>query len=409
MTKLIIRLTKNLDQSIEWVMIDDMGHIIDDPKKSSINELVHLLDHYPIYVLVPSVDVVLTQVIFSKVSNKELIKVIPYALEPQLSDEILNLHFAKGKLDTNGFLPVAVVSKTKMDAWKQYLKINFPHNVPQAQFPEVVVLPWEPREWTIYIEESIIFLKMGPQSGFAMESGDFWIIFSLLLNHPDTIRPTKILCLGEIQIPTDIHEAFKKLGITLDKVPAKNIMILASEYIKNPTGIDLLQDHYETNNLGVSQASLYYSASFLFLLCLFVLTAGNILQLFIVSHQERQVHHQIDAFFTKFFPNKSIADDKINQYMQQELQKLQSSHAKNHFLEIMRIISPVMDKTTGVTVLEMNYSDNQLTFELEADDFSSLDSVTQAMSIQKLKVELQDAKKIETKIHAKLSIQETLS
>src|ERR1700687_202408 len=70
-----------------------------------------------VIVIVPGEDVLLVHAKLPKMNRSRFLKVLPFALEEQLIDEVETLHFALAETQDTGDLAVAVVRQQKMQEW----------------------------------------------------------------------------------------------------------------------------------------------------------------------------------------------------------------------------------------------------------------------------------------------------
>ena len=107
--KTIVIRTSYLQSDLEWVIFDEHQHSIISLTLSKVAPLPVLTD-YEVIFLIPSKDILLTEVNLPPMSNAKLIKAIPFALQDMLIEDVNNLHFAIGKIQ-DGVTSVAIVNK----------------------------------------------------------------------------------------------------------------------------------------------------------------------------------------------------------------------------------------------------------------------------------------------------------
>jgi general secretion pathway protein L len=117
---LVIRLGERVGDTAEWIAVGDDGTRRGPQTNGTLAEAALEIHDRPVIVLVPGTEVLTT---FTSIPAKgaRLQAVLPYALEDQLADDVDNLHFAPGKRDAGGRLPVAVVARPQMQAWLEAL------------------------------------------------------------------------------------------------------------------------------------------------------------------------------------------------------------------------------------------------------------------------------------------------
>ena len=95
---------------------------------------------------------------------------VPFALEEDLIESIETLHFALGPAREEG-VPVAVVSRRRMDEWLQLLSAE--GVAPRVMLPDMYALPWADERRAVWYEEGRCIYRAGEHSGYA--GGGEWI------------------------------------------------------------------------------------------------------------------------------------------------------------------------------------------------------------------------------------------
>jgi general secretion pathway protein L len=408
---IIVRLMSYPNESIEWIIENENKKLIMGSQRGhNIQTAIADLKNYHVIVLVPGNDVYLTEVKLPRLSQTELVKAIPYALEENLADSISNLHFAIGTAKQNNIVPVAVVSKINMDSWKSRLDyfLKSPHLLINSFLPDTMILPWKPKEWTIFIDNEMALVRTDFQAGFSVELKSFWTVITMILLNTDTERPSTIEVIGDIIIPAQITTLFKQLQIISHQRHKIHLLNFVGTYIPALPPINLLQGSYKNSTPINKNKFLYYSMMAFLIALLLIYTFGNMLQVLILEHQKYTIHQHIVAQFSQFYPEKKISYNKIKEYLQHELDTAQANYKGSHFLGILEVISPIISHYPGIKILGLEYADRQLTLDLEANDFVLLDSLTHDLNQNNIKAEQLEAKIIGNNVQASVSIRENI-
>ena len=114
---------------------------------------------------VPGADVTLRDVEYTAAEKRHIGKSLPFMLEEEFAGEIEDIHFASRPL---GKLEIGVASCTHdaMRRWQELLA-ELP---PATQWvPEPLLLPWQPGELCIVIEQANVVVRSGRNEGFSAE------------------------------------------------------------------------------------------------------------------------------------------------------------------------------------------------------------------------------------------------
>lgn len=153
---LIIRMREGF--APHWMVCNDDGHVLVNAVSGELAQAVPLSVGRRVAVIVPASAVLVTESDVPARSAAKLAQVIPFALEERVADEIENLHFAIGEraADT-GRVPVAVVTRARIDAWLAELAAAGLH--PQAIYSEAQLLPAMPGQLIALIDDDTVVVR----------------------------------------------------------------------------------------------------------------------------------------------------------------------------------------------------------------------------------------------------------
>jgi general secretion pathway protein L len=141
-----------------WMVCNDDGHVLVNVVSGELAQAVPLSIGRRVAVIVPASAVLVTESDAPARNASKLAQVIPFALEERVADEIENLHFAIGEraADT-GRVPVAVVTRTRIDAWLAELAAAGLH--PLAIYSEAQLLPAMPGQLIALIDGDMVMVR----------------------------------------------------------------------------------------------------------------------------------------------------------------------------------------------------------------------------------------------------------
>ena len=157
--------------------------------------------------LLPASRCLVTMVPVAKHEAKHLAKTLPWTLEERLLEPAEQVHVAHGAVN-DGTAPVSAVNA----AWLcQVLDDLLAAGIqPQSACSELLLLPWQPGQWTVHIpsaHEAPVIIRHGAHAGFACARGNLHTALQLLLNEHDD-APRDVLVQTEDEAPLDTAALF---------------------------------------------------------------------------------------------------------------------------------------------------------------------------------------------------------
>ncbi|MEC6824565.1 type II secretion system protein GspL [Photobacterium piscicola] len=117
---LTIRLSSRPEMPVQWLVWSPLqNEVIASGQLADINQLGELTEYAitrPVYGLVPTSEMLLTQVAIPAGSSRQLAAVLPYLLEEELAQDVDSLHVQLLKRD-NDIATVAIIEHQKIEAW----------------------------------------------------------------------------------------------------------------------------------------------------------------------------------------------------------------------------------------------------------------------------------------------------
>src|SRR6202050_4248587 len=114
---LLLRLPPPGQEETEWLTIDDSGAPAATKPRGPLTLAAAVAHKGTVVVLAPATQILLAEPELPPGSGAKLARAVPFALEEQLTEDIDQLAFAVGRRSERGTTPVAVVSRSILQAW----------------------------------------------------------------------------------------------------------------------------------------------------------------------------------------------------------------------------------------------------------------------------------------------------
>lgn len=381
---LLILFTQYTNPHVDWAIFNPRGQTVASAHTAALETLP--ARKLPIIALIPSTQLLLTQVIIPSRQWQRIVQAVPYALEEQLAEEVENLHFALGKRDPiSGTIPVVVITKNLMHAYQHLL--NTCQLKPSAWIPEVLAVPKPASGWGFIALADRILVRTGVQSGFATEPASLTVMLNAALREH---TPEQFV------VFKNTEDSF-----LLNTLKQFNIPLLEQEHDHGVLGW-LAQTLAQEKPLNLLQGDYKPTHPFAKLWRPWRLTAGFLLLWVILIGMEQGLNYQklikqnhllteeIEQVYRRTFPNARKVVDPRTQ-MEQQLKSLRSQQTsvQPHFLALLQQLSGPFKELSGLKINQLDYQSGRFTLLLEAENLQLLEQVKKRLGDLGFTVEIQ--------------------
>ena len=385
---LVIYLHTPDDTHPDWVLMDEVGHLLQVIHKGNPAELSSLAIDREIKVFIPGDDILLTSVTLPEMSATRRRDALPYALEEQLIPELETLHFVMGEPIANGDIAVAVIAHTQMQKWLALLsswKIK-----PDVLLPLSLCLPLKEKQWTILVTDTRATVRIGAQLGFTcdVEHLTLFLTQALLavMSSDISFAIYNTTAVPIANIFTDFHRPVTETMVSVDETVS-----LYVPYDQQASTINLLSGPYAVKK----SQFLKFGKLWPVLVGLAVIWVGLLFSYPLVSYailkvraQELQV--QIAEIYKRHFPEaSSIIAPKTR--LEEKLNTLSGKGSANAALILLGQLAKAMTVTPGIQLKHLDFQQKQLTVDLTASSSDQFTAFTDFLTKQGLQARQQNA------------------
>lgn len=385
--------TSNLLQP-SWAVIDSNGHVRQNAMYDDPNGLAQIAADKKIVVIVPAEDILLLKVLLPKTNHMRLRKALPFALEEQLINDVDELHFAIGSFQTNGELPVAIVTRECMQKWFALLKEW--EIQPDILIPSSLTISFNSPRWGMIIDDLIV-VRTGFYYGFAADRATLKVLLNSAmkeLGEPLGID-IKNYTNSSLALPDNFQEDF---------VAPEELIVDLAKNLHHGIAINLLQNEYAVKKPKLwLKNSIWKITASLLVVWLSLLLLYPIVSYFILQSQLQRLEQQITVVYQKHFP-KTTTIKTAQLEMQEKLQKLKAGNDDNRFLSLIAYVSKAWQQVPGLMIQRIDFQDQRLTMTLDAKSAHDFSLFTKFLSQQGLYVRQQNIGLLGDQIQAVLVI-----
>jgi general secretion pathway protein L len=410
---LVIRLGKQSDDPVSWVVAGNDGSRRGAPCYGSLLEAAAETRDRALIVLVPGADV-LTLHADIPAKGARLLAALPFALEDQLAEDIDQLHFAAGARVDTGRLPIAVVTRRKMDEWIAALRAAGLY--PARLVPDYHGLALTPNTLSMMVaadgtlfndgaETRMVLPEGGPAEALALTG-----ILDASTSDDDLPRHLLVYCdaaIGDLYLRDWDFLRQDLSSVDVNLLPDGALPKLAVT-VAAGAGINLLQGLYaEKTRLGNAFRPWRYAAMLgarLFLLALF----GKGVDAYRLHAEHSELQAQFIAEYQRLKPGdtREIVDPAATV---NSLRRSQVSTAGGPqlFLPSITSLAEAIRRNNEAEVEAVSYRAGVIDVRLTAPDIPTLDKIVQAIdSSGRFSASLQSADTVGELVNSRIQIRE---
>lgn len=317
-----------------------------------------------IIVLVPSVDVRLTQVTVPARQTAKVLQAAPYVLEDQLAEDVETLHFALGPRQPDGSYPVAVVAKARMEEWLTPLReLGLRAD---AVIPETLCLPaTEAERWSALAEPGHITVRTSAYAGFGCITEDLSMFLEMAV--PEKKIPLRIV------IPRNFAGDLTQLQWPVELLPgfSEPLEALLQNYQPHTT-INLLQGAYSQSEGVKRHLQPWRTAAALVLVWIVLGWTHHAVQALKLGHELHAQEEQNIQRYQQIFPSETRIVDLA---AQTEQHLTGSSKAKSSFTALLESLAGGLSSTPGLNLQSLQFRDGALFVSLNGTDLQQLETL----------------------------------
>jgi general secretion pathway protein L len=377
---LLLRLPHDPERAASWLIVDARGAPVGPPMSGPLNLAAARIAGRQVVVVVPGTDVLLAEPEIPLKAGAKLNQLVPYAMEEHLADSIEELHFAVGKRPSEtSRVRVAVVARRLLNEWLATLAAA--GIVPQAAYAESELLPHNPGQAVVLLEEDSVFVRPPGGNALTLPAEALGQALEIAASGADTASGARGLILytgaAEWQLHSAEVEAVRPQfdGIKVQLLTGGPLALYAQQ-LPGATLINLLQGEYAPKSGAASGWQAWRVAALLFGALIALHLIGQLVQLQFLKHHEHQVDASIRDAVRTAMPGEVNALD-ARKRMEQRLAVARG--AGSGLLPALQALAQARDAAPGTALESVNFHNGELEMKLSAPDASSLDHVSQAL------------------------------
>lgn len=363
---------------LSCVLLNEKNAITRAPQIIELDELKNLLQGRKLIVLFDSAYLNIETVSIPGNNRQRQMQAVPFALEDKLASDIEDVHFALGKKQDDGNIPVVAIDKAVLDACLAFFKQA--DIVPEQIIADVLALPLDENAATVLLYEQASLIKISPANGLYCDRINLHSILKTLLEeHPHI----KQLTIFHHRQEAEITDDFVDLGVEINSRSYNDhpLEILLAAY-HDPQHINILQGAYAPQRKSSALWKHWKPAAALVAVWLVLQMATALVETRQLEEKNIQLRAQIEKAFKKANPGARKFNN-MRKRVERRLKELQSGGGDGNnelFLQLLAETAPALSQQKKIKIKAMVYRNKHIDLEISADSLQTLEAVKSHLS-----------------------------
>jgi general secretion pathway protein L len=413
---LIIRLPAVAGNAVEWVTVDHSGAGVGTPERGQLVDAAPFALNRKLIILVPASQVLRLNVRIPLKGNARIRQALPYALEEHVAGDIEKQHFAFGRQEKNGLLPVAVTEMATVNNWLELLAEH--ELIPTGIYAESDAI--EPTPATIKVlldNDQVIILNAAGEVTVADEPAMETLLELFLdqqaaeLENDATVAPVSLIIYCSDRAYKSQHVLWERLRMRTENLEIKILTDGALPFLANQismqANVNLLQGAFAPKSELPFKWEQWRIAAVLlaaFLVLNFGYKGAEYWQL---SKADAALDAAAAEVLSGSFPGTGeVADPWDELHSRLGTEGATDMDERAGLTEALEALSVAFAKTPGIRMETVSFRSGAIDLQLIAPDVAALDQLRQLISTPgRFSAEIQSANPSDDVIKGRIHIE----
>ncbi len=408
---LLLRLPAPGQVDTEWLSIDQTGMATTAKQRGPLSLAAAVGRSAKVIVLAPATQILLAEPELPPGSGVKLARVVPFALEEQLTEDIDQLCFAVGRRGPAGRTPGAVVSRSLLLGW--VAQLSAAGIEPSAIYADISLVPDNPGQTVLWLEGARLAVRRPGMLPFAVELtpvSEALVVAGVIPDPLEQAAPkvpeSAILNLTRedwLKVQDEFEglaEQFASLKIQL--LPDGPLPWLARN-LAATEAVNLLQGEFARATDYGARWRQWRTAALLAAGLLASHLTAEALQIHRANRETKALDGEIAQIFAQIMPSEKLDDPR--RQMQARLERIRrSGPGPEYFLRTLQGLSTALASSPKTSIDSLSYREQSLDMKVTAPSLAALSQLTQLMGKQGMAAEIQSSTPTNSGIEAHLQV-----
>jgi general secretion pathway protein L len=413
---LLLRLPAPGEEDTEWLTLEESGQPATAKQRGPLSLAAAVARSAKVVVLAPAAQILLAEPELPPGSGVKLARAAPFALEEQLTEDVDELCFALGRRQPNGRTPVAVVSRSVLQAW--LAELAGAGIEPAAIYADISLVPENPGQTVLWLEKNRLAVRRPGALPFAVELtpvAEALVVAGVIqdpLAQPseETAEPSPpesvvlyvtredwALVQGDFQA---LSSQFASLKVQL--LADGPLSWLVGD-LPTTQAVNLLQGEFARTTDYGARWHRWRTAAILAGGLMAAHLAAAALQIYQANRETRRLDGEISQIFSQAMPAEKLQDPR--RQMQSRLDRIrQSGPGPQYFLRTLDALSAALAATPKAKIDSLSYREQALDMKVTAPNLVALSQLSQLVGKHGLSAEIQSSTPADDGVEAHMQV-----
>ncbi|MGO9935805.1 MAG: type II secretion system protein GspL [Steroidobacteraceae bacterium] len=409
---LLLRLAPHGQEESEWLTLGESGAPAVTRQRGPLSLAAAVSRAGKVVVLAPASQILLAEPELPPGNSAKIARAVPFALEELLTEDVDRLSFAIGRRRAGGATPVAVVSRSVLQAWISDLSAAGIE--PQAIYPDISLMPENPGQTVLWLEQQRLAVRRPGALPFAVELSpvkEALVVAGVIADPLDSSQSAKPQESAILYVTREdwanVQGEFEQL---LQHFASLKVQLLADGPlpwlalgIDAADSVNLLQGEFSRATDYGARWRQWRVAAILAAALLGAHVAAQALQIRSAKHESAALDSQMAQLFAIAMPSEQITDPR--RQMQARLDRIRRFGAgPQYFLRALQTLSGALSSIPKVTINALSYHGQSLDMTVNAPSLAALSQLSQLVGKEGLAAEIQSSNPVAGGVEAHLQI-----